>query len=167
MDMFIQPKFRFLFSHSCHKYIVSLLNHYSGDAMDKWMHPWSSGRFQYNLRKINFKLIWMTDGCDISSKIALRWTSLDLSDDKSTLVQVMAWCRQATSHYLNQCWPRFLPLYGVTRPQWVNIEHRTCGSPHIIILCLSRNTLGNNWCKSYQVGRYDNIEHLIKNLIFS
>ena len=25
-------------------------------------------------------------------------------DDKSTLVQVMAWCRQATSHYLNQCW---------------------------------------------------------------
>ena len=28
---------------------------------------------------------------------------LDLTDDKSTLVQVMAWCRQATSHYLNQC----------------------------------------------------------------
>ena len=32
----------------------------------------------------------MTDGYDISSKIALRWTLLDLSDDKSTLVQVMA-----------------------------------------------------------------------------
>ena len=27
----------------------------------------------------------------------------DLTDDKSTLVQVMAWCRQATSHYLKQC----------------------------------------------------------------
>ena len=26
---------------------------------------------------------------------------LDLTDDKSTLVQVMAWCRQATSHYLS------------------------------------------------------------------
>ena len=25
---------------------------------------------------------------------------LDLTDDKSTLVQLMAWCRQATSHYL-------------------------------------------------------------------
>ena len=24
----------------------------------------------------------------------------DLTDDKSTLVQVKAWCRQATSHYL-------------------------------------------------------------------
>ena len=37
--------------------------------------------------------------------------------DKSTLVQVMAWCRQATSHYLSQCWPRSLSPYGVTRPQ--------------------------------------------------
>ena len=51
---------------------------------------------------------------------ALGWTSLDLSDEKSTLVQVMAWCRQATSQFLNQCWPRFLPPYSVTRPQWVN-----------------------------------------------
>ena len=34
----------------------------------------------------------------------------------STLVQVMAWCRQATSHYLSQCWPSFLSPYGVTRP---------------------------------------------------
>ena len=52
----------------------------------------------------------MTNGCDISSEIALRRTPLD--DDKSTLVQVMA--------YLNHCWPRSLPPYGITRPQWVN-----------------------------------------------
>ena len=45
---------------------------------------------------------------------------LDLTDDKSTLVQVMAWCRQATSHYLSQCWPRSMLPNGVTRPQWVN-----------------------------------------------
>ena len=45
---------------------------------------------------------------------------LGFIDDQSTLVQVMAWCRQATSHYLSQCWPRFLSPYGVTRPQWVN-----------------------------------------------
>ena len=44
---------------------------------------------------------------------------LDLTDDKSTLVQVMAWWRQAASHYLIQCWPRFMLPYGVTRPQWV------------------------------------------------
>ena len=46
-------------------------------------------------------------------------TSLDFTEDKSTLVQVMAWCHQATSHYLSQCWPRFLSPYSVTRPQWV------------------------------------------------
>ena len=40
--------------------------------------------------------------------------SLDLTDDKSTLVQVMAWCHQATSHYLSQCWPRSVSPYGVT-----------------------------------------------------
>ena len=35
------------------------------------------------------------------------------------MVQVMAWCRQATSHYLSQCWPRSMSPNGVTRPQWV------------------------------------------------
>ena len=48
------------------------------------------------------------------------WMSLDLIDDQSTLVQVIAWCCQATSHYLSQCWPRSLLPYGVTRPHWVN-----------------------------------------------
>ena len=46
----------------------------------------------------------------------------DLTDDKSTLVQVMAWSRQATSHYLDQCWPRSPTPYGVTRPQWVKLN---------------------------------------------
>ena len=35
-------------------------------------------------------------------------------DDMSALVQVMAWCRQATSHYLNQCWPRSPMPYELT-----------------------------------------------------
>ena len=61
-----------------------------------------------------------------------RWMSHNLTDDKSTLVQVMAWCRQATSHYLNQCWPRSSTPYGVTRPQWVKstmgwgVHYRVC-----------------------------------------
>ena len=51
---------------------------------------------------------------------ALRWMPWDLTKDKSTLVQLMAWCHQATSHYLSQCWPSSMSPYGVTRPQWVN-----------------------------------------------
>ena len=32
----------------------------------------------------------------------------------------MAWCRQATSHYLGQCWPRSMSSYDVTRPHCVD-----------------------------------------------
>ena len=53
-------------------------------------------------------------------KFEWRLTPLDLKYNKSTLVRVMALCRQATSHCLSQCWPRSLPPYGVTSPQWVN-----------------------------------------------
>ena len=49
----------------------------------------------------------------------LKWIPKDLADNKSTLVQVMVWCFQATSHDLNQCWPRSPMPYGVTQPQWV------------------------------------------------
>ena len=31
----------------------------------------------------------------------------------------MAWCRQATSHYPSQCWPRSVFLHWATRPQWI------------------------------------------------
>ena len=50
----------------------------------------------------------------------VKLLSFNLTDDKSILVGVMAWCHQATSHYLSQCWPRSKSPYGVTRPQWVN-----------------------------------------------
>ena len=39
--------------------------------------------------------------------------------NKSTLVQVMAWCHQATSHHLNQCWPRYMSSYNITKSQCV------------------------------------------------
>ena len=65
--------------------------------------------------------------------------SMDLTDDKSTLVQVVAWCRQATSHYLSQCWPSSMSLYDVTRPQWVKCQREsTC-----IFRCLVKQ-----WCSN-------------------
>ena len=53
-------------------------------------------------------------------KLPLYECHLDFTGDQSTLVQVMAWCSQATSHYLSQCWPRSLSPCGITRPQCVN-----------------------------------------------
>ena len=77
------------------------------------------GKFELNFRYVIFKWISETGGWGISCEIALIWMSLDFTDNQSTLVQVMAWCRQATSHYLIHCWPRSLSPYDVTRPQWV------------------------------------------------
>ena len=70
---------------------------------------------------IIFKEILVFDGWGISCEIAQIWMPLDFIDDKSTLVQVMALCHQATSHYPSQCWPRFVSPYGVARPQWVKL----------------------------------------------
>ena len=36
----------------------------------------------------------------------------------------MAWCHQATSHYLNQCGPRSMAPHGITRLQWVKWTER-------------------------------------------
>ena len=55
-----------------------------------------------------------------SCQMAFRWFPQYFTDDMLALVQAMAWCHQATSHYLNQCWQGYVLPYGVTRPQWVN-----------------------------------------------
>ena len=57
---------------------------------------------------------WVKQGTHC--EIAAGWMPQNLTDEKSTLVQVMAWCCQAASHYLNQCWPRSVSPYGITRP---------------------------------------------------
>ena len=38
-----------------------------------------------------------------SCEIFCKWMPQNTYDNKSTLVQVMAWCQLATSHYLSQC----------------------------------------------------------------
>ena len=78
------------------------------------------GGFENIFQNVFFKLISWIDTLSNSCETALRSMPQNPSDDKSTLVQVMAWCRQAASHYLSQCCPRSLSPYGVTRPQWVN-----------------------------------------------
>ena len=77
------------------------------------------GKFEWNYRHAIFKQILVIDDWGISCEIALLWMSRDLTGDKSTLVQVMACCLTAPSHYLNQCWLRSLSPHGVTGPQWV------------------------------------------------
>ena len=93
------------------------------------------GKSEWNFIYVIFKWILEIDGWRISCEIHLIWMLFDFTDDQSRLVQVMAWCRQATSHYLSQCWPRSLMPYGVTRPQWEKKEHQAwelrCSAQHM------------------------------------
>ena len=78
------------------------------------------GRPECDSENVIFNLVLLIGIFRSSHDNALRRMPWDLTDDKSRLVQVMAWCCQATSHYLGQCWLSSLSSYGVTRPQWVN-----------------------------------------------
>ena len=80
-----------------------------------------NGRWEYS-KSINviFYLVLLIAIYRSSHDNILWWMPQDLTDDMSTLVQVMAWCRQAPSHYLSQCCLSSLSPYGVARPQWVN-----------------------------------------------
>ena len=57
--------------------------------------------------------------------IALMGVLQNTFADESTLIQVMAWYHQATSHYLNHCWPRSLTPHSFNKPQrvapWSNL----------------------------------------------
>ena len=86
-----------------------------------WFNSLAPGRFSCDFKNVIFNLALLIGISKSSYDNVLRWMPRDLTDDKSTLVQVMAWCRQATSHYLNQCWPRSPPPYDVIRPQSVDM----------------------------------------------
>ena len=94
---------------------------------------WPLGDLNVILKNVIFNLALLIGIFKSSCDNVLRWMPQDLTDDKSTLVQVMAWCRQATSHYLNQCWPRSPTPYGVTRPQWVNTLEPEQNCQHFVM----------------------------------
>ena len=50
------------------------------------------------------KLTTQNSSLGTCCEISLMWMPQNLTNEKSTLIQVMAWCHQATSHYLGQCW---------------------------------------------------------------
>ena len=92
------------------------VDHLAEASMYQFFSPWEIWMI---FQVIIFKLILEIDGWGISCKIALKM-ALEHTNMESTLIQgKMAWCRQATSHYLSQYWPRSMSPYSVTRPRWV------------------------------------------------
>ena len=75
-----------------------------------WVNAWVNNREADDLKhhRAHYDIILMlTSSC----KVAVRWMPLKSADDKSTLVQVMGCCRQATSHHLSQRWAISLSQY--------------------------------------------------------
>ena len=98
---------------------ISKIESYHNMIIEKF-NSLAPGKFELNSKYVTFKRILGIDDWSLSCELALIWMSLDFTDDQSALVHVMAWCRQATSHYVSQCWPRSVLPYEITRPQWVN-----------------------------------------------
>ena len=67
------------------------------------------------LNEHSFKCRVMITLMSISCVTAFMWMVQNPTDDKSTLVQEMACCCQATSHYLIQGWSRSMSSY-----RWVS-----------------------------------------------
>ena len=106
--------------------MTSIRSHiYTGPALEglkkcsAQINSLTPGRSWHDFKNVNCNLAFLIGIFKSSYDNILRWMPQGRTGDKSTLVPVMAWCRQATSHYLNQCWPRSPMPYGVTRPQWV------------------------------------------------
>ena len=86
-----------------------------------------------------------------------------LINEKSILVQVMACCHQATSHYLSQCWPRSVSPYGIIRPQWVTdlwqCHVAVVTVPLEILMCMPVTATDNTTCKGPKVNSVVNHRH--------
>ena len=78
----------------------------------------SSFNYMYSLNTLIFPWSYLHK-CEIFCQI-----NTNSFNEMSKLVQVMAWCRQATSLYLSQTWPRSMSPYGITRTQRIDITFR-------------------------------------------
>ena len=71
---------------------------------------WDTLIIRLAYRHINLQLLWWN---------IPRVNTTERFNHKSTLLQVLTWCRKATRHYLNRCWPSNMMAYGVTGSQWL------------------------------------------------
>ena len=73
--------------------------------------------FQTNMKDKHLEHFLSNSLC-ISSEIVLKWMPQHFTDNNSTLIQVMAWCPQATNDYVNQYQQCSMTPYGVNRPYY-------------------------------------------------
>ena len=89
--------------------IYHWVNHFG-----KGFNALAPGKYGNNLKTLTsiiLKLIMQNNSLDTHCEIACSWMPKNLINGKSTLVQVMTRCLQATIRYLNQRRPRSISPY--------------------------------------------------------
>ena len=74
-----------------------------------------SGRHVSNFKSVIFERVSRIKFMNTCTKVARRCMPENTLNDKLTLVRVVGWCCQTTSHYLSRCWPnlcRHIPSLG-------------------------------------------------------
>ena len=116
----------------------------------------SPGEYVSNCESIIFQLIMQYSIWSTKYEIIISWMSQNFTNEKWTLVEVMAWCHHVTSRHLNQCWPRSLSPYGIIRPQWVTAEVNYNMVHTFINLFSFPVRMGNmDWLWEYFFGLFD------------
>ena len=129
-----------LYNEPCDSWFPSILLTLSLCYISKCWYLWqvnyinslTSWRCGSSFKGIIFKLIIQNNGLGTNNEIAFVKITKNLTNEMSSLVQAVAWCHQATRHYLSQCWPRSMSPHDVAQPQWVNsiftfVSFNSCG----------------------------------------
>ena len=103
-----------------------------------WLVP---GKHACNVRSVIFKPIVEIDISSSFCETDLWWMPQNIFNNMPASVQVLAWCHQATSHYLSQCWYRSMWLCGVNRPHFYDKSRCVLRSSSLPCCNLSINPL--------------------------
>ena len=71
------------------------------NSIVKRFHSLILGWYGSNFKSTICKRIAQNSSLSTRSEVDLMWMPENTFDDKSTLVQLLAWCSQATNHYMN------------------------------------------------------------------
>ena len=97
-----------------------------------------------------FKCIFLNENVWITTKISLKFVPKIPINNIPALVQIMAWCRQATSHYLNQWWYDYQSIYAsldLSELMWCILSEdvpKMWSTPHTKLPCI---TVAAEWLK--------------------
>ena len=99
----------FMYQNCC--ILIQISQEFVLKGLINWLFfPWRSGSDSKNAI---FSLVLLIRIFIFCHHIDIWFMPQDLTNDKSILVEVRDWCRQATSHYLIQCWPSSMSQYGI------------------------------------------------------